>query len=607
MDAASSPRHAAAQVTSSSYEGIRSRLWRELKTSGPSTGSGHPSGAGRVPFWSSDATARGRAEAGVEPVAAAERITVGRVGRDREVPPGWRPIQNVRRRADLDAVKGMARRGLSVTLESTPFFRLGRAHVLSVAGDTCVTLALAGSLFFDLSPSAARGKVALSLILTVLPFGIVAPFLGPLIDRARGGRRWMLVGAAVGRSVLCVIMAGHVDGLVLFPLVLCSLVLSKAHGVAKASLVPTTVGAAAELVGANSRLAMLAGVAGFAAAVPAGLVLKIGFLGAGWTLRLGAVVFLAAAIASWQVRVQPTHRGADTDDPAVGMAIALGLNPAGAGVEVDEGPGGRRPQPILAASTLPALTSMAVLRGIVGFVGFEVAFAFRRSGTANVWIGVVLGASAIGNLVGAVVAPRLRKRLSEEPIVLGSLGLVALAALVVIRAPDKLSVAALALAVGTSAAAARLAFDSLVQRDNPQSVQARAFSRFEALFQVVWVAGALAPILLTLSLRAAGVVVCGTAAAGAVAYGSELRAASSRHHRSRPPDDDGSDPDHGPVTVSMVMPPGRAGLDRSAVTATTPVPCLPGAEFPIPPLDTQPLDPADAETAALPAPWRPSA
>src|SRR5581483_803708 len=99
---------------------------------------------------------------------------------------GWRDLRSPSRPVDI---------------ETTPFEKLIFTHALAVAGDTLVTMALAGSLFFSISPGAARGKVALSLILTMAPFAVVAPFLGPMIDRSGRGRRLMLVGACLGRAV----------------------------------------------------------------------------------------------------------------------------------------------------------------------------------------------------------------------------------------------------------------------------------------------------------------------------------------------------------------------------------------------------------------------
>ena len=55
-----------------------------------------------------------------------------------------------------------------------PFTWLARTHAAAAAGDAAVAISLAGSLFFDISPEAARGKVALYLLLTMAPFAVVS-------------------------------------------------------------------------------------------------------------------------------------------------------------------------------------------------------------------------------------------------------------------------------------------------------------------------------------------------------------------------------------------------------------------------------------------------
>ena len=147
----------------------------------------------------------------------------------------------------------------------SPFARLARTHALMAAGDAVIAIALAGSLFFDISPGAARTKVALYLLFTMLPFTIVAPLVGPAIDRMAGGRRAIVMACAVGKAVVSVFMITHLDGLALFPLAFTTLVLSKAYAVCKSALVPSLVRNDEELVEANSKLGLLAGVVGFAA------------------------------------------------------------------------------------------------------------------------------------------------------------------------------------------------------------------------------------------------------------------------------------------------------------------------------------------------------
>ena len=59
--------------------------------------------------------------------------------------------------------------------QKTAFGRLALVHVIMMAGDTLVTVSLAGSLFFSVSPTEAKGKVLLYLLLTIAPFAVVSP------------------------------------------------------------------------------------------------------------------------------------------------------------------------------------------------------------------------------------------------------------------------------------------------------------------------------------------------------------------------------------------------------------------------------------------------
>ena len=367
-----------------------------------------------------------------------------------------------------------------------------------MGGDTLVTLALAGSLFFSISPSDARGRVALSLVLTMAPFAVVAPFLGPAIDRSRRGRHAMVMGSCLGRAAACLAMAAVLDGLLLFPAAFTVLVLSKAYSVAKSSLVPVAVRRADELVEANAKLAITGVLAGFIAAVPGLLLLRL--LSGSWTLALAATLFLAAAVSGWRL---PTDTAAPPAPSEPGPAPTARRSGPRAG---GEGPGLR-----LAA----AAVAMALLRAEVGFLTFLVAFGFRRSNAPSWWFGVVLAASMAATLAGNAAAPRLRERLREDRIIAGALVLVAATGLGLARIEGRLWAAAVAAAVGLAAGAAKLAFDALVQRDAPETERGRSFARFEAGFQLVWVIGALLPVIAPTPLRQ-GYDVLGIASAAAV-------------------------------------------------------------------------------------------
>jgi hypothetical protein len=400
----------------------------------------------------------------------------------------------------------VAARRVNVGFAATPFSRLALTHALSTAGDAFITVALAGSLFFNISPQAARGRVALSLLLTMTPFAIVSPFLGPAIDRVRGGRRLMVLFACAGRVIVCLLMAAVVHDLLLFPAAFMALVLSRTYAVAKSSLVPLAVASEDRLVEANSRLALIGIIAGLVGSGPAVLALKLG--DASWALRVGAVVFLVAAASA--IRLEQARPG---PPPPREMARA----------DLHE------PAIVLAAST-----AMAVLRGGVGFMTFLVAFAFRRSGAPSWWFGLVLAATMAGGLLGAVVAPRLRSRFTEEHMLAAALGVVTAGALIATRLSTRPAAAFLAGIVGVAASVSKLSFDSLVQRDAPAAVQGRAFARFEATFQIAWVVGALLPVAITMPVQPGFVALAVASAVALASYLSGLRVARAHPHPHAP-------------------------------------------------------------------------
>jgi len=334
------------------------------------------------------------------------------------------------------------------------------------AGDTMVAIALADSLFFDIDPKSARWEVALFLVLTVAPFTIIAPLIGPALDRMVGGRRMMVVLVGVGRAITAGLMVLHLRSLLLFPEAFASLVLSKAYAVSKSALVPTVVSSEEELVEANSKLGLISGACGFLAAVPA-LLFKL--IGSELTVGVAALVFAAAAVSAVALPREAVARS------VAGQQERAELRSAGI---------------ILAAS------AMALMRGVVGFLFFHVAFWFRKEHTATAWFGLVLLCTAAGTLAGNGVAPLIRRGVREQVMLVGALSLTAVTGLLAALAAGRAAAALLSGAVGFSAAVGRLAFDAIVQRDAPDANRGRAFAQFETRFQLAWVIAAFLPVVI---------------------------------------------------------------------------------------------------------------
>ena len=201
---------------------------------------------------------------------------------------------------------------------ATRFGGLAIVHYFSSAGDALVSVALAGSVFVSVSLHAARGRTALGLLCTLLPFAIVGPILGPAIDRIRGGRRFVIFVAAIGRLVACLMMAAWINSLLLFPAAFLSLVFSKTHAVARASLVPGTVDTQSDLVRANAKLAVGSSVVTAAVAGVGALIYKL--FGSKALLDCDVVVFAVTAVTAITLLspARPVAGGAEASSNALG-------------------------------------------------------------------------------------------------------------------------------------------------------------------------------------------------------------------------------------------------------------------------------------------------
>ncbi|HEY7437841.1 MAG TPA: MFS transporter [Acidimicrobiia bacterium] len=353
------------------------------------------------------------------------------------------------------------------TYALNPFGRLAVAHAVSVVGDAGITVSLAGSIFFTTSVGASQGRVLLYLLLTLAPFAIVAPVIGPVLDRSRAGRRTLMAFGCFGRAIVCVLIAGNLHTLFLYPLAFLALVFAKGHQVAKSALVPAVVRGDQEFVAANSRLSLISIAASVIGGLPAAALVKL--VGGGAALGLSAVVFVIAGLLCFRI-------------PSSGKPTP---------VETPE-----EREELAAPSIVFAGTAMAMLRGGVGFLAFFLAFQLKKAHEPAWFFGVVLVASLLGGLVGVLSIPVLRKRLREESILACSLLVPALAALFSARDGGRTGAVLTAFVVAIGAGAGRIAFDSLLQRDGPDRVRGRAFARFETRFQLAWVVGGLIPVAL---------------------------------------------------------------------------------------------------------------
>jgi hypothetical protein len=384
--------------------------------------------------------------------------------------------------------------------QTTAFGRLALVHVIMMAGDTLVTVSLAGSLFFSVSPTEAKGRVLLYLLLTIAPFAVVSPVLGPLIDRSANGRRILVALSASARAVLCWMMSEHLNSLWLFPMAFLVLISSKLYVVTRGALVPEmartdqlrehstnvgsagwpTVEAAQEkgFSGFNAQLTLLGTISGLVAgSIGAGMLKGIG---APSVLILASFVFIGATVASLRLQKPPK----ELRDEVAGLTQAdrdrNALNPLG-DIEVAWG-----------------LTAAALMRFTVGFATFLLAFGLRRENAGLGYFAFALAMSALGSLVGLGIVTRVRNKVPESTLLTLSLLATGVGAGVAASHPTLNAQVVLAGWLGLCAAVAQPTFDAITQRNVAPGAQGRTFARFAVRQQLLWVVGALIPVAITL-------------------------------------------------------------------------------------------------------------
>lgn len=341
------------------------------------------------------------------------------------------------------------------------FRRMARVQAAHAAGDALVAVSLAGTLFFDVPIGEARGKVELYLLLTMTPFAVLSPIVGPLLDRRAGAYRLAVILSAIGRTVLAVYMATRTANLALYPMAFGLLVLSRTHGVSRSALLPETLPPGRSLIAANARMSLISVLGGAIAALPGAGIQK--WLGPGATLRLAAIAFAYAAIVAFSL---PKTRGR----PRARVAGKV--------------------HTLLSPRLLAAGAATAASRACVGFGLFLLAFVLREQGEGAKGFGAVLAAAGAGGFLGALVAPALRRVFRESLLMLVSLLAMGATAFAFAGRFDLQAAVIVALVTGLGSSAARLAFDSLIQTEAPDEVRGRTFARYETLFQLCWVAGA---------------------------------------------------------------------------------------------------------------------
>ncbi|MET8942384.1 MFS transporter [Streptomyces sp. NPDC004542] len=407
--------------------------------------------------------------------------------------------------------------------------KLIELHAVNGAGDVMITVALASTVFFSVPTDEARGRVALYLAITMAPFTVLAPVIGPLLDKLPHGRRAAMAGTMLARALLALIISGAAasGSLELYPAALGVLVASKAYGVVRSAVVPRLLPPKFSLVKANSRVT-LGGLLATGVAAPAGAGLQA--IGSPWPLYGAFVIFMAGSFLSFSLPAKVDS--AKGEDIALLAADERHLH----GPHREERlkrPGLRTVGP----AVTHALGANAALRCLTGFLIFFLAFLLREhpltGESAAVSMGIVGVAAGTGNALGTAVGAWLRSR-APEIIIVTVVAVVLGAAVVAAVFFGAFLVACLAAVAGFAQALAKLSLDALIQRDVPELVRTSAFARSETLLQMAWVFGGAVGIVMPLNGTLGLAVGAAFVAAGWLATVRGLLGSARHGGRGRP-------------------------------------------------------------------------
>ena len=376
------------------------------------------------------------------------------------------------------------KRGLALIGTKPDFRNLMIAQFLAQAGDGIVQTALAKSIAFggqegfDLEGARDPQELLRIALYLFVPYTILSPFLGVIIDRW-DRRRLLFLANGFRALVILIIGLVTIDRLpdtVLFLAFLLTLTSTRIVLATKAAAIPTTVGESS-LVDANSvsqlggALFQLggAGVAFIAATVMSSEPIVIA----------GALVYAAGSIFGLLIRSAGDARTKLTLGQEISRVVAnivAGLREVG-----------RTPKAGAAITTyfwLRLLWSFSIVS--IGFVARELL------GDEDLTIlALTGGAGAVGAALGFVMAPRLVERTKTTGVLVLGASVVAGAAILLFGAIEvDVALAVMTFFLGFGFFLAKITLDSMVQEALGDDFRGRAFSLYDIAYNLAWVLAA---------------------------------------------------------------------------------------------------------------------
>ncbi|GAA2503847.1 MFS transporter [Streptomyces longisporus] len=397
-------------------------------------------------------------------------------------------------------------RDLRTLLRFANFRRLLAIRLLSQGADGVYQVALAAYVVFSPEKQTSATAIASAMAVLLLPYSLVGPFAGVLLDRWRRRQVFLygnLLRALLASATAVLILSHAPDGL-FYASALCVTAVNRFVLAGLSAALPRVIDAE-RLVMANS-LSPTAGT--LAATAGGGLAFVVRLVVAdsdAAVVLLGAFLYLCAALAS--LRLAPELLGPEDElvQPRLATALTGTARDLTAGVRHLAAPPRREAAWALVTMTLMRFCYGALLVMLLMLCRYT--FASTTDDGLRL-LGLALGTSAAGFFAAAVVTPWGAGRLGP-----GRWIVVCAAAAAVLEPALGLPFAAAPMMVATfvlglTTQGAKIATDTVVQSSVDDGFRGRIFSVYDVLFNVAFVgAAAVAALMLPPDGRSVPLVV----------------------------------------------------------------------------------------------------
>ncbi|MFF5365917.1 MFS transporter [Streptomyces sp. NPDC013187] len=397
-------------------------------------------------------------------------------------------------------------RDLRVLLRFQGFRRLLAVRLLSQGADGVYQVALAAYVVFSPEKQTSAAAVASAMAVLLLPYSLVGPFAGVLLDRWR--RRQVLLYGSLLRALLAcataVLILSPVPDWLFYVSALCVTAVNRFVLSGLSAALPRVVDAD-RLVIANS----LSPTAGTLAATAGGglaFVVRLAVADSDAAVVLvGAGLYLCAALASLSMARELLGPDRPLPREQIGTALTGTARDLAAGVRHLAAPQRREAAWALAAMSLMRFCYGALLVMLLMLCRYALT-STTDDGLAL--LGLALGVSGAGFFAAAVVTPWAAGRLGP-----GRWIVVCAAAAALLEPALGLPFAtapllAAAFVLGLTTQGAKIATDTIVQSSVEDGFRGRIFSVYDVLFNVFFVgAAAVAALMLPPDGRSAPLVI----------------------------------------------------------------------------------------------------